>query len=174
LAGPAVLGLDVGGVLVDRIAENADTSLFGMLPMDTPMVPGALEAVVQLAGVFEYRLVVVSKAGPRIADLTRRWLVEVGFFESAIDPNSVHFVRRREDKAPVCAELAVTHFVDDRIDVLQYLDSVSYRYLFVGGLGPNRVPAQDHLRGVVKATTWPEAADLIVATIEALDARGPR
>ena len=32
------VGLDVGGVLVDRVAEGDDTSFFGSRPMETPAV----------------------------------------------------------------------------------------------------------------------------------------
>src|SRR5438309_2104042 len=77
-----VLGIDVGGVLVDRVAEDSDTSFFGGRPMETPAVVGAFEAVASLClGVFEGRVHVVSKAGPKIASLTREWLARRHFFE---------------------------------------------------------------------------------------------
>lgn len=34
-----VLGVDVGGVLGARVAEDSDKSFFGSRPMDTPAVP---------------------------------------------------------------------------------------------------------------------------------------
>jgi hypothetical protein len=42
----------------------------------------------------------------------------------------MHFCRARADKAPICKSLGVTHFVDDRLEVLGYLSSVPVRYLF--------------------------------------------
>ena len=137
-----VLGIDVGGVLVDRVAEDSDTSFFGDHPMDTPAVPGALDALRALAPLFEYRVHIISKAGPKIAALTRQWLGRNGFAEN-IPPASTWFVRRRPEKAPICADLGVTHFIDDRPDVLNALTTVTHRYLFVGGLGANPAPNHD-------------------------------
>lgn len=113
---PPVLGLDVGGVLVDRVAEGSDTSFFGGQPMDTPAVAGALEAIPKLVTLFEHRVHIVSKAGPKIAELTRCWLGARGAVgPEGIDPANVHFVRKRPEKHPVCDQLGVTHFVDDRL-----------------------------------------------------------
>lgn len=137
-----VLGVDIGGVIVDRVAEGSDTSFFGARPMDTPAVSGALEAVAALnAEVFGGRVFIVSKAGPRTAETTRRWLAHIDFHRrTAIPAEHVHFVRERIDKAPVCERLGVTHFVDDRVDVLGHLSSVAFRYLFTGGLGGRPAP----------------------------------
>ena len=138
---PPVLGIDVGGVLVDRVAEGSDTSFFGDRPMVTPAVPGALDAVAALVEVFEYRVHIVSKAGPKISELTRRWLGSRGVIGGAGIPlGNVHFVRKRPDKHPICERLGVTHFIDDRLDVLAHLASVDRRYLFTGGLGGHDAP----------------------------------
>lgn len=150
-----VLGVDVGGVLIDRVGEDSDTSFFGDRPMETPAVPGAIEALARLAaGTFEGRVHLISKAGPKISERTRQWLVHTGFAEATgIASDHLHFVRNREDKAPVCQRLGVTHFVDDRLSVLHHLTSVQHRYLFTGGLG--RQPAPNP----ATVPTWAEIVD---------------
>lgn len=136
-----VLGIDVGGVLVDRVAEGSDTSFFGGRPMDTPAVAGALDALAELVELFEHRVHIVSKAGPKIAELTRRWLGSRGVTgDGGIPIGNVHFVRKRPEKHPICQQLSVTHFIDDRLDVLGHLTTVGHRYLFVGGLGDHEPP----------------------------------
>lgn len=138
-----VLGLDVGGVLVDRVAERTDTSFFGDHPMDTPAVAGALEAIPQLLERFEWRVHIVSKAGPKISALTSQWLGLHGVTgRDGIPLGNVHFVRKRPEKHPICERLGVTHFVDDRLDVLGNLTTVDHRYLFTGGLGDHAPPTQ--------------------------------
>lgn len=113
---PATLGIDIGGVLVDRVAEDSDTSFFGTNPMDTPMVPGSLEAVRTLVEHFDHRVYVVSKAEPKIAALGRRWLRLRGFTgPGGIPIEHVHFVRKRPDKHPICERLGITHFIDETI-----------------------------------------------------------
>ena len=76
----------------------------------------------------------------------------------------------RGDKAPLCAELGVTHFVDDRLDVLATLTTVEYRFLFTGGLGSARPDRTG--RGVQAASDWDGLARLLRASVG--DRRGPR
>jgi hypothetical protein len=130
-----VLGVDVGGVIVTLAEDGADTSFFGNRPLETPAVDGVFDALTVLAREpFEGRIHIVSKAGPKVALTTRDWLVHHRFYErTGIPAGQVHFVRERRDKAPVCERLGVTHFVDDRLDVLVHLTTVPHRYLFVGG-----------------------------------------
>ncbi len=161
-----VLGVDVGGVLVDRIAEGSDTSFFGGRPMDTPAVAGALEVIPNLVSLFEHRVHIVSKAGPKTAELTRRWLGEHGVVgREGIDPANVHFVRKRPDKHPVCDQLGVTHFVDDRLDVLQHLTSVDRRYLFTGGLGEHE-PPEAVPEDVIVVSSWSRLVGLLVRDLD--------
>lgn len=163
-----VLGVDIGGVLIDRVGENSDTSFFGDRPLETPAVPGAVEALARLnADLFDGRVHLISKAGPKVSERTRNWLDHTGFADATgIDADHVHFVRHREDKEPVCRRLGVTHFVDDRVSVLTHLGSVPHRYLFTGGLGdepapdPRTVPAWAQL-----VADWPELERLMALSL---------
>ncbi len=168
-----VLGIDVGGVLVDRVAEGSDTSFFGDRPMDTPAVAGALDAVAELVGLFEYRVHIVSKAGPKIAELTRRWLGSRGVTGvGGIPLGNVHFVRKRPEKHPICERLGVTHFVDDRLDVLGHLTTVDQRYLFIGGLGDHEPPTQVPGWATV-IDAWPRLMGLLLRDIDRWSADAP-
>lgn len=123
-------------MIVAIVPGGEDTSFFGSRPLETPATAGVFERLAELtAGPFAGRVHIVSKAGPKVAGHTRDWLVFHRFFErTGINPANLHFVRERRDKAPVCARLNITHFVDDRLDVLAHLETVRYRYLF-GGSG---------------------------------------
>lgn len=129
---PAILGVDIGGVLIDRVADGSDTSFFSDNFLETPEVPGSFEALRVLgAGVFGSRIHLVSKCGPKIEARTRQWLDHTDFHVRAgVPPEHVHFCRERKHKASICARLGVTHFVDDRLDVLEYLETVGRKYLF--------------------------------------------
>jgi len=154
-----VLGVDVGGVLAERLAGDSDTSFFGGRPMATPVVAGALDAVTALSAALGGRVHIVSKAGPRTSELSRRWLGLHGFLgDDKVPQGQVHFVRRREDKHPVCERLEITHFVDDMVDVLSYLQTVPQRYLFTGGHGARPVSAHvaKGIEGITVVATWPE------------------
>lgn len=158
------LGVDIGGVIVDRIAEDEDTSFFGTRPLETPQVSGAFEALALLtATVFVGRVHVISKAGPAVAANTYSWLAHHRFFEqSGIVRANLHFVRERIDKAEVCSRVGVTHFVDDELEVLAHLKEVPNKYLFLGGLGKNPLPASVPSWAKV-AVNWSDLIDLMTA-----------
>jgi hypothetical protein len=160
--GAPTLGVDVGGVIIDRVAEGSDTSFFGSQPLLTPSVEGVFEALEVLAGgPFEGRVHVVSKAGPKVAGNTRAWLEHHELFRrTGIPAGNLHFVRKRADKAPVCARLGVTHFVDDRLDVLGHLETVAHRYLFLGGLGDQQAPREVPSWATV-TRTWAEVVEAV-------------
>jgi hypothetical protein len=150
-----LLGVDVGGVLVDRIrADGSDTSFFSDRFLETPAVAGAFDTLVRLGRErFGQRICIVSKCGPRTAEKTRLWLAHHKVLEAlGIDTRALHFCRERRDKAPVCKRLGVTHFIDDRMDVLVHLTSVRHRFLF----GPQK--AGVNAEGVVRVETWAEVA----------------
>jgi hypothetical protein len=160
------LGIDIGGVLVDRVAEGSDTSFFGSNPMATPMVDGSFDAVRRLVPLFEHRVHIVSKAGPRIAGLSREWLGRRGFTGTGMVPTAnVHFVRVRPDKHAVCERWGITHFVDDRIDVHHHLRTVAHRYLFTGGLGTHD-PATAIPEGVTVVSSWSRLVGLLMRDLE--------
>lgn len=151
-----VLGVDVGGVIVALAGREEDTSFFGSRPLETPATDGVFEALATLTRTpFAGRVHLVSKAGPKVEANTRDWLAHHDFFaRTGVDPANVHFVRERRDKAPVCERLGVTHFVDDRLDVLAYLEMVSHRFLFTGGTGER--PARELPAWVTVVASWAE------------------
>ncbi|BCY10420.1 hypothetical protein [Actinoplanes sp. L3-i22] len=157
------LGVDVGGVIVRLAGRDEDTSFFGSRPLETPAVDGVVEALAGLTGpIFEGRVHIVSKAGPKVAANTRDWLHHHDFFaRTGISAGHVHFVRERRDKAPVCERLGITHFVDDHLDVLAHLESVGHRHLFLGGTDEPAAPDVPPWATVTR--DWAELARLLAA-----------
>lgn len=151
-----ILGVDIGGVIISRAEEGSDTSFFGDRPLETPAVEGALEALAALRARFGENIHLVSKAGHLTQAKTRAWLAHRRFVEiTGIGEARWNFCRTREDKAPICAALGVTHFVDDRLDVLGFLSGVSRRYLFAP-------EGAQHPPDVTLVRSWTEiAADLL-------------
>lgn len=125
-----VLGVDVGGVIIDRVNDGTDTSFFGHNFLLTTAVADVFEVLRQLHERFD-KIVLVSKCGQSTQDRTRQWLAHHNFYErTGIAEPDVHFCRERREKAPICQRLGVTHFIDDRLEVLGYLETVSHLYLF--------------------------------------------
>lgn len=128
------LGVDIGRVIIH--GDGPDTSFIQArddeTAMQAPAVDGAIEALARLTRRFEGAVWLVSKCGPRIEALSRRWLDHHGFFEkTGISAAQLRFCRERREKAGICLKLGVTMFVDDRIDVLVPMAGVvAHRFLF--------------------------------------------
>jgi hypothetical protein len=132
-----VLGIDFGGVINDGSSHPSGddtTFLSGEFAeaMETPVMAGAIEGITRLNLLFGGRVWIISKCGPRIQQRTEEWLAHHHFFSlTGVNRSQVRFCRQRPEKADHCAELGVTHFVDDRIDVLRHLVGiVDHLYLF--------------------------------------------
>ena len=80
-----------------------------------------------------------------------RWFDHHRFFErTGIDSRNVRFCLKRPQKALHCREIGITHFIDDRADVLEaMMGVVPNLYLF----GPQRAAATR-----VHLTTWKDVA----------------
>ncbi|MBI2048098.1 MAG: hypothetical protein HYT27_03075, partial [Parcubacteria group bacterium] len=113
-------------------------------------------------GRFKDRVFIVSKCGPRVEKKTREWLAHHHFFErTGILREHVRFCRMRHHKAPLCHELGITHFVDDRLEVLGFMTTVPHRFLFRGR--PHEVARfAEHLPNVLQVRTWQEIRERLL------------
>lgn len=151
----ARLGVDVGGVIIG--ADN-DTTMFTKNYLDAKPVAGAFEALAILRERFLGQMYIVSKAGPEMQEKTQKWFLHHDFYgKVGMSAGDVFFCRERADKAPICKRLSVTHFIDDRADVLSYLVPLKIKtYWF----GQARVLSMPGIRCVktwddVLETVWP-------------------
>ena len=161
------LGVDFGRVINDGSSHPSgdDTSFLtgsedAMLA--TPAMEGVFGSLERLTELFHGRVWIVSKTGPRIQANTERWLAHHGIFTTTlIPPDHVRFVRRRTDKAAICTEIGISHFVDDRAEALKALIGiVPHLFLF----GPQHGPGPDEAIAVL---TWSEAEGRIAQSLSA-------
>lgn len=144
------LGLDIGRVVISAAAPDAeDTSFLGRSLQEAVLTPPSEDMFERLPPIvqhFEGLVWLVSKAREPMQAKTRAWLEHHKFFErTGIPSANLRFCLERREKAVHCRDLCVTHFVDDRMDVLDHLRGiVGRRYLF----GP-----QTHAR-VPRNVTW--------------------
>ena len=126
------LGVDIGGVIIDRVNDGTDTSFFTDNYLRTTAVPGVFDALRQLVEKrFGDKVFLVSKCGQRVQDKTLQWLDHHRFYDlTGVERERVRFCRERHEKAGICEKLGITHFVDDRLEVLGNLTTVGTLYLF--------------------------------------------
>jgi hypothetical protein len=161
------LGVDFGRVIHGGAAEAgpADTAfLDGDLEqaLRSPATEGAFDVLPRLVALFGGRVWVISKCGERVQRRTLRWLDHHDFYaRTGIAPGDVRFCRERADKALHCAELGITHMIDDRLDVHRALRGlVPHLYLF----GPQPAPAPEWVRHTL---TWADAEAAVTGNIAA-------
>ena len=154
------LGVDFGGVLT--IYDNERVSHGDFRP--TPDLINSVRALVVHFGARD--VFIVSRAGDAVAMAAQNWLHTSGFYrETGIRPDHFHCVYYRSQKRQVCNRLGITHFVDDRWDVLRRLDC-HRRYLYAepGCTAPNGargVPTGDRRPSNLVIGGWREVlADL--------------
>ncbi len=159
-----VLGIDIGGVIIDRANDNTDTSFFSDNYLRTTQSPNAFTVIRALVeNRFQSRVYVVSKCGPKVQAKSLRWLDHHQFYDlTRVSRGSIHFCLERHEKAGICKELQITHFIDDKLEVLGHLDGiVPHRYLF----NPQEREVQrysKHLPHVRRVQSWDEVlADLV-------------
>jgi hypothetical protein len=126
-------GIDVGGVITDRVNDGTDTSFLSDNFLATTRVAGCFEAIARIVGALAPENVfVVSKCGKRVQEKAQAWLAHHRFYElTNFREENIRFCLTRSEKAPICRDLCITDFVDDRIDVPRFMDGVvERRYLF--------------------------------------------
>lgn len=160
------LGIDIGRVLIspDGHGTGGDTSFIGgsiQDALDTPPYDGMMDVVPELVQLFGGQVWLVSKCGPVIQEKSRLWLRHHRFFErTGIPPENLRFCRERPQKADHCRQLKITHFIDDRPDVLRCMEGiVQHRYLF----GPQK--RQGTPAGLVAVPAWSDALPLVRKTL---------
>jgi len=151
-----------GGGLADEGASDT-VFLSGDLEqaLRTPATDGAFETLGRLAELFRGRVWIISKCGPVTERKTRLWLDRHRFWErTGIPEGNLRICRRRAEKAVHCAELGITHMVDDRLDVHRALRGVvEHRYLF----GPQRTLVPDWVEHTL---TWADVETAVKADFE--------
>lgn len=160
-----IIGIDIGGVIISRTNDSSDTSFFGAHYLKSAAVAGAYEYIAKIAKAgFEVHL--VSKCGANTERKSKEWLAHHDFYGiTSVHPRNVHFCRERKEKAIICRKIGATHFVDDRLEVLSYLNTVEHRFLF----DPVEREVQKHsrfLRFVIRTNSWEELDTLIMESVK--------
>ena len=162
---PLVLGIDIGGVLTARSGEGQDT-IFTDRFLETPEVEGAFESIASLVQmIFGERACVVSKCGQKMQEKSLLWLEHHDFYKrTGVSRDKVYFCKDRIGKVPICKDQRVTHFVDDRLEILRYLMEAGVgerHYLFRGG-GRDVEENRRYLSRAVQVLSWQEiVTDLV-------------
>ena len=170
------IGIDFGRVIQGGpgAPSGQDTDFLGLPPLQAILCPhneGALEIICDLASYAHLSggdVWIISKCGTLVQAKTLAWLFANDFFKrTRINPANIRFCEKREDKAPIAAELGLTHFIDDRVGVLLPMAGiVKHRILY----GP-----QEHAtpEGLVHCVNWNAISQIIFTELSEALPRTP-
>lgn len=159
----AILGVDIGGVIMDRLSPHGSLLFWSQNYLRTDPVRYSFNVLRRLTqGRFEGRVHLISKGDIEVQGKTDHWLDFKRFFDATEIPRrNVHYCEHRQDKARLCQELGVTHFVDDRLEVLSHLVGiVPTLVLFQGRPTETKkhVTSMNHVHAV---HDWIQAEDIL-------------
>ena len=125
---------------------------------------GALEAIRQLCSASDGHVWIVSKAGPRMQERTLSWLQSVYFCSrTGVQQDHVRFCLQRDDKETICRDLKISHFIDDRVHVMQILRGVVPHLCLFGEPGTERFcPPWASF-----ASSWAEVVEWVTCSLQA-------
>ena len=116
----ATIGIDIGNVIIG--GDHEDRTFFGDQYLTAPAVWGAFDSIKELVNQ-GHEIVLISKCGIPVMTKTVSWLQYHDFFEhTGVSIDSMYFVKKRPEKAPLAQELQVDIMIDDREDIIQSME----------------------------------------------------
>ena len=143
-----ILGIDCEGVIFHFHGKS---------------VPGSLENLRKIVRSNRFdKIYIVSRARmlTRFYFLARLWYLNFWHY-TGISRHDIYFCRRDEKKADICKQLKISHFIDDRFEVLRHLTTVEKKY----ALDPTPRSIRRFARSnpdVVVAGSWEELIPVLI------------
>lgn len=131
---PRRIGFDFGDTIAQARNQSEGSSKLRMSKdpdyLNRPAIPGAFESIKKLVELFgPENTFIVSRCSEAGEEKILAWLHRHSFFTATgFLGGHICFCRERHEKGPICAELGITHFVDDRLEVLCAMETVDHRY----------------------------------------------
>lgn len=137
------LGIDLGKTIVHRV-----NGIQVLLP-DADRVIRRL-----VSEKFGERVHIISRVTPEQQVRAEAWLRSTRFLQSVgIATDHLHFCAERRDKAPICHRLGITHFIDDRPEVMSHMPFIPHRFLFQANQ-EDVEKWQTNLSNTVRVESW--------------------
>ncbi len=158
------LGVDIGNVIINhRLSDPDDKTLHEERYSTIPASKGVFEAMKKLNAFFDGQVYLISKCTPWAQEKILAWLSDNDFHnKTGVDSKNIHFVRERHEKDAICQKLGITHFIDDRLEVLSHMiKSTPNLFLFQ----PDKAEIEEFkqfLPNVTVVTDWEQILSKII------------
>ncbi|MEK7635242.1 MAG: hypothetical protein AAB446_02325 [Patescibacteria group bacterium] len=159
-----VLGVDIGNVIINnRLNDPEVTKVDETVYASFPPTGGVFDALKALNDYFQGEVYLISKCTEWAQEQILLWLQAHDFYtKTGIKQENIYFVRQRNEKDGVCQKLGITHFVDDRLEVLGYMIE-STPNLFLFQPDPKEIEEfKQFLPKVTRVESWSEVVGKII------------
>ena len=162
--GKEILGVDIGNVIINhRHTDKSDKTLYEEKHSTIPSTEGVFEALKELNNKrFKGNIFLVSKCTEWAQEKILKWLEDNDFYaRTGIKRENVFFCRERHEKEKICRNNNITHFIDNRLEVLGYLVGIVPN-LFL--YQPDQTEVDEYkqfLPKVIKVESWTEIIEKI-------------
>lgn len=157
------LGVDIGNVIInnrlnDPEVNKVDETVYAAFPPSEYV----FDSLKTLNDYFNGEVYLLSKCTEWAQEQILLWLKAHDFYtKTGVKEENVLFVRQRHEKDGVCRKLGITHFIDDRLEVLSHMvESTPNLILFQ----PNDAEVREFeqfLPKVSVANDWTEVVEKI-------------
>ena len=117
------LGVDIGNVIINnRLNDPEVNKVDEVVYAAFPPSEGVFDSLKTLNDYFNGEVYLLSKCTEWAQEQILLWLKAYDFYtKTGVKEENVYFVRQRHEKDGVCRKLGITHFVDDRLEVLSHM-----------------------------------------------------
>lgn len=159
------LGVDIGNVIINhRLMDKSNRDEWQKKYIASPPVDGVFDSLKILSDEkFMGNIFLISKCNDEAEPLIKTWFEKHDFYnKTGIKPENVFFCRERHEKEIICTKLGITHFIDDRLEVLSHMvGKIPHLFLFQ----PDPVEVSEFKQFLPKVTqvdSWDEVIKKII------------
>lgn len=157
------LGVDIGNVIINhRLSDPNDKTLHEERYSTIPASDGVFESLKKLNDHFDGEVYLISKCTEWAEKKILTWFADNEFYKKTnIDPKNIYFVRERHEKDILCRKLGLTHFIDDRLEVLSHMIESTPNLILFQPDAKEIVEFKDYLPKVTVVSSWKEVENVI-------------
>lgn len=158
------LGVDIGNVIINhRLSDPDDKTLHEERYSTIPASEGVFDSLKKLNEYFNGEVYLISKCTEWAEKKILAWLTDNKFYKKTnIDPKNIYFVRERHEKDILCRKLGLTHFIDDRLEVLSHMIESTPNLILYQPDEKEVDEFRDFLPKVIVVNSWKEVEEKII------------
>ena len=154
------IGIDIMGVILPKAIETGTVEEF----LACSALPDVVQSIDKLVELYKSENIFIISKCPEFAEkVIMQWFDLHNFFvETGFCRSNIYFCREQAGKAPTAQKLKLTHFIDDRKSVLDFMDGiVPCRIRLLVELGYEKISSEN---GIVTIGDWVLVLDYIIKT----------